>query len=74
MIIFCECGSIKIAESCSNKKCKNHIKGTQKASMAQIEYLKSMVTKLDYDDSDQDYNSLTVVGAMELIDEMERMC
>lgn len=67
---FCECGSIKINDSCTNKKCQYHIKGTEFATFKQTDYIQGMLKQLE-DDTEYDYRSMTQREASRIIDQLQ---
>jgi hypothetical protein len=68
---FCKlCQSIKIAGNCTNRKCTNHIPGTEAATFRQVEYLRELAEKL-HDDTEYDYRNMTLREASKLIGELE---
>lgn len=67
---FCTCGSIKIGGSCTNKKCRQHIKGTEFATYKQTDYIQSMLEQSE-DDTAYDYKSMTQREASRIIDKLQ---
>jgi len=67
---FCKCGSIKIGGSCTNKKCRQHIKGTEFATYKQTDYIQGMLKQLE-DDTEYDYKSMTQREASGIIRELQ---
>jgi hypothetical protein len=68
---FCKlCQSIKIKDSCTNRKCRNHIAGTEAATFRQVEYIKELAEKLG-DETEYDYRNMTMKEASKLIEELE---
>lgn len=73
---FCsKCGSLKINNSCTNKKCDQHIKSmVELATVQQIEYIKELAEQLAEDISDMNLDTLSKSEAVDLIDEyLERL-
>jgi len=73
---FCnKCGSLKISSSCTNKKCDQHIKSlVELVTAQQIEYIKELAEQLSEDISDLNFESMTKVEAIDLIDDyVERL-
>jgi hypothetical protein len=71
VIEFCTCGSIKLQDSCSNKKCEHHIEGTEYATYKQCEYIKDMLVKLN-DETSHNYRNMTLKDAGRIINELEQ--
>lgn len=68
---YCEiCQSIIIGDSCTNKKCQNHVKGTEYATYKQVNYIQDMLKRLD-DDTEYDYKSMTQKEASRIIEELQ---
>ena len=68
---YCKtCGSLVIGGSCTNRKCRHHIKGTEYAIYSQIEYIRSMLARLD-DETEYDYKNMTLKEASKIIDELQ---
>lgn len=58
MVKYCKlCRSLIIGESCTNYKCKNHIKNTEAATREQTGYIENMLEKLG---EDCEYNFVTM--------------
>lgn len=73
---FCnKCGSLKINNSCTNKKCDQHIKSmVELATVQQIEYIKELAEQLSEDISEMNLDTLSKADAVDLIDEyLERL-
>jgi hypothetical protein len=67
---FCKCGSLKVNGSCTNKKCEHHIKTMiELATPQQIEYIKELADQLADDISELNFDILSKLEAVDLIDE-----
>lgn len=75
MAVFCECGSLVIEGSCTNKKCDRYRKTDALASFRQLEYIKSIKHQLGEDPDEIDFveklKTLTIREAMDLIEELK---
>ena len=73
---FCnKCGSLKISSSCTNKKCNQHVKSlVELATSKQLEYIRELAEQLSVDISDIDFEVISKVDAIDLIDDyLERL-
>lgn len=73
---FCKkCGSLKINDSCTNKKCDQHIKSlVELATAKQIEYIRELAEQLAEDISDVNLEVMSKSDAVDLIDDyLERL-
>jgi len=73
---FCKkCGSLKINDSCTNKKCDQHIKSVvELATAKQIEYIKELAEQLAEDISDVNFEVMSKTDAVDIIDDyLERL-
>ena len=67
---YCECGSLMIKDSCSNKKCTHHDKNIKIASFDQIEYIKAMLEKIEEPEENYKFREMTIDEADKLIHEL----
>lgn len=68
---YCKtCGSLIMGGSCTNKKCKHHIQGTEYATYSQVEYIQAMLAKLG-DETEYDYKSMSKKEASRIINELQ---
>ena len=70
MADFCICGSLKIKDNCTNRKCQYHIPGMEPATYKQICYAEEMLEKLQ-DDTKYAFRDMTIKDASKLIKELE---
>ncbi len=68
MAEFCTCGSLKIRNNCTNKRCKHHNPGMELATFKQIEYIRDMLDSLG---EEADTKDMTQKEASKLIRELE---
>ena len=66
---YCKlCGSTIYDKSCSNKRCKNHIPGTEPATFKQTEFIEDMLDKLG---EEKDLRGMTMTQASKMIKVLE---
>jgi len=69
---FCNiCNSLILHNSCTNKKCDNHIKGTELATFQQIQYIKDLQDKLK-DDAVYNFIDMTKQEASKVINNLKQ--
>lgn len=68
---FCECGSLKIGGSCTNKKCPKHIKKNEKISDKQLSIIEQLLERLDKDYNESTYKKISTDDAQSLIEDLK---
>lgn len=68
---FCECGSIKINGSCSNRKCKNHVEKFEQITVKQIAVIKHLFEMLERDYKETDIKKLSKDEAQNMVEDLE---
>lgn len=68
---FCECGSLKIGGSCTNKKCSKYVKKNEQISPKQISIIENLYEKLDRDYDESDLKNMSADEAQRLIYDLE---
>jgi len=68
---FCECGSLKVNGSCTNKKCKNYVRKDPPATAKQLEIIRDLLFQLGRDEDEYNLNDISSKEAASLIEDLE---